>query len=91
MIYNSLDYNSKLAEKAQTEYAKKNNYPDFAPPFGRCCSCKRNIYEPVAWDDYWDEVSLDSPEATRITGITAKEAGEILITGCPHCHRSYCD
>jgi hypothetical protein len=93
MTYNPSDYDSKLAEKAQTEYVKKNNFPDFAPPFGRCWSCKKNIYEPVAWtwNDYWEEVPLDSPEATRITGITVKEAGERLITGCPHCHRSYCD
>ncbi|HHT04525.1 MAG TPA: hypothetical protein GX005_09445 [Bacteroidales bacterium] len=28
---------------------------------------------------------------TRITGITLEMAGKELITGCPHCCRTYCD
>ena len=37
------------------------------------------------------QVPLDSKELHHTTGITVEEASTKLVTGCPHCNRSYCD
>lgn len=34
---------------------------------------------------------VDKADAGHSTGITTLEAAESLVTGCPHCNRSYCD
>ncbi len=72
------DYNVHEACVAQKEYCVKNEAPDFAPSNGRCWRCKQNIYEPIKHETY-------------VTGITVEYAKTKLVTGCPHCNRSYCD
>ena len=87
------EYNSDLARQNQAEYCKKNG-PHFAPESGRCWSCSRNIYEKIGWkieNGRAIQVPLDSPDAKLFTGITVQRATTSLVTGCPHCHRSYCD
>lgn len=75
-----MEYNSELAIKAQKDYCETNNVPHFAPPDGKCYHCNQDIYEPI-------ERGL---VIKYITGITVKGANG-LITGCPHCHHSFCD
>ena len=82
------------AAAAQAAYCNEKGYPHFAPESGRCWRCNRNIYEQVGWkvdNGRWVQVSLDSPELKLTTGIDVERAGKELVTGCPHCHRSYCD
>lgn len=66
------------ANEAQTKYCADNNCPHFAPE-GKCWKCNNNIYE-----------SLDRGNGYS-TGIDVERAGTELITGCPHCNRTYCD
>jgi len=73
-------YNPSLAAKKQKEFCKENGYPHFAPETGRCWKCSRNIYEPY-----------EHKHSGHITGITVEEATNELVTGCPHCYKSYCD
>ncbi|MEK3995665.1 hypothetical protein MKY29_12990 [Psychrobacillus sp. FSL K6-2365] len=82
------EYNIAESVKAQSEYCKTNGAPHFAPRGGSCWKCNKNIYEPIErkFKDY-----LSGEEKTRTTGITVEEAGSQLVTGCPHCNRSYCD
>ncbi len=82
------------AREAQEKYCKEKNYPHFAPTSGRCYMCNKNIYEQVGWKVEHGiriQVPLDSKELHNTTGIAVEEAGKTLITGCPHCNRSYCD
>ena len=72
------EFNVSKASKAQKELQTAKNYPDFAPSSGRCYSCNRNIYDEI-------------DHGTYKTGISVERASKELITGCPHCHRSYCD
>lgn len=71
-------YDSVKAHKAQKEYCEKNKLPHFAPT-RYCWSCNRDIYEEYV------------RESGFTTGISVQQASSSLITGCPHCHRSYCD
>lgn len=75
-------YNVKKAAEAQTKLQQEKGYPEFAPTNGICWSCKQNIYMPII-----KTIGEDS----FVTGNTVKDATEKLITGCPHCHKSYCD
>lgn len=89
------------AIKAQAKYCKDNNFPHFAPSNGRCWCCHRNIYEQIGWGNELSKLSgmlirriqlpIDSSEVKFITGISVEKAGSELITGCPHCNRTYCD
>ena len=66
------------ANEAQVRYCSDKGYPHFAPT-GKCWKCNKNIYEDIDHgNDYY-------------TGIDVERAGTELITGCPHCNRSYCD
>ena len=71
-------YNPVKANEAQTKYCHDNEYPHFAPK-GKCWKCNKNIYE-----------SIDQGNG-YFTGIDVEKASSELITGCPHCNRSYCD
>ena len=89
-------YSVAKASKAQAEYQDRTKSPRFAPTTGGCWSCRRNIYEPHFWKMEPQYIGYKRVEATKedydiVTGVTVKEAGETLVTGCPHCHRSYCD
>ena len=63
----------------QKKYCDKSGAPHFAPSSGRCFNCNRNIY-----DDY----VINGRDSK---GITLESAEKELVTGCPHCNRSYCD
>lgn len=87
-------YDVNKAIEAQAEYCEQNGLPHFAPYHGVCYRCIRNIYQPVKWKkEGWRNVPLtsDAEEYDYITGITVEEAASNLVTGCPHCNRSYCD
>lgn len=75
-------YNTQASCQAQREYCEKKNAPHFASYDGRCWNCKQDIYKP-----------MEHKQGDRIytTGITVEKAGRELVTGCPHCNRSYCD
>lgn len=77
-------FNAPTSIEAQRKYCEDNKAPHFAPRSGRCWSCGRNIYEE------YKSVSFYS-DHVRITGITTEKAANSLVTGCPHCNRSYCD
>lgn len=94
------EYDIVKAREAQAKYCEEHNAPHFAPYTGVCWKCKRNIFEQIGWK--WErlpngievrriQVLLDSPELEYTTGITVEKAATSLITGCPHCNRSYCD
>ena len=76
------EYNVAKSIIAQMEYCAKKGYPHFAPTRGVCWSCGRNIYAACK-HKYGDR--------EFVTGITTEKAGSELVTGCPHCNRSYCD
>lgn len=75
-------YNVQESIKAQANYCKEKGYPHFAPRSGVCWNCNRNIYNPYK-RKYGDR--------EYETGITTEEASSELVTGCPHCNKSYCD
>lgn len=59
----------------QERLCREKDYPDFAPRSGVCWKCNRNIYQ---------NYKIGERESNGKTG-------ESLVTGCPHCFRSYCD
>lgn len=69
--------------QAQKKYCEENEAPHFAPQSGNCWSCRKNIYEPHEYAG-WNGGKYTS-------GITVEKVGSELVTGCPHCNRSYCD
>lgn len=82
-------YDINKAREAQRKYCEEKGYPHFAPVSGRCWSCGHNIYTQVEHKRVdWKTGGEVKP---YITGISVEKAGEYLITGCPHCHRTYCD
>ena len=88
------EFDIAKAAAAQAEYCKRTGAPHFAPESGRCWRCNRNIYEQVGWkaeNGKLIQVSLDSADLKYTTGIDVEKAGKELVTGCPHCNRSYCD
>ena len=71
-------FNVSEAIAAQKKLQQEKGYPDFAPRDGVCYRCRKNIYSEIDHGDYQ-------------TGIWVEKAASELITGCPHCNRSYCD
>lgn len=71
-------FDTSLATKGQREFALARKYPHFAPGDGRCYSCNEQIYEQKDHGGYK-------------SGIGVESASTSLVTGCPHCHHSYCD
>lgn len=65
--------------EAQKKYCRDNKAPHFAPEDGFCWSCGKQIYA-----DYHEHGFTDH-------GRNLEYASTELITGCPHCSRSYCD
>lgn len=68
--------------KLQKGFAKKKDCPHFAPKDGICCRCGRNIYQ---------NYEIRFFKETRNSKGYANIAGKELITGCPHCSRTFCD
>lgn len=81
--YNEGDYDIQKATEAQKEFAISKYAPFFPPLSGLCWSCSENIYLPK-------EVYRKG-KVVGYSGITVKRAGEKLITGCPHCNKSFVD
>jgi hypothetical protein len=71
--------------EAQKAYCDENKLPHFAPNDGRCWNCNQNIYS--SGKRFW----LGKFEDKITDGISKERASKELITGCPHCFRSYCD
>ena len=87
-------FNIQKSIEAQDKYCKEKDYPHFAPTSGYCWKCNRNIYVQIGWkieNGRGIQLSLNSEEVTHTTGISFEEAGSQLVTGCPHCNRSYCE
>lgn len=84
MTNNSFD--PVRAAKAQEDYCNEHKAPIFAPRNGWCVYCGKNIYEPYKVHSFCGR----GDQAERVFGITVEEAGSRLITGCPHCNRTFC-
>lgn len=76
-------YNRIEAVMGQRQYCERTGAPHFAPKSGICWNCNRIIYETSEKVGYLGE--------KVITGISVEEASTSLVTGCPHCFRSYCE
>ncbi|MEK4425906.1 hypothetical protein [Solibacillus sp. FSL K6-1523] len=74
-------FNIIESAKAQAEYCKETGAPHFAPRGGTCWNCNKNIYEELPHRNH----------TSIMCGISVEEAKTQLVTGCPHCNRSYCD
>ena len=96
------DFDVEKSISAQAEYCEKTSAPHFAPKSGICWCCGKNIYALVGrkngsmatWIGKTGRRNVPScliEEADYVTGISPKEASERLVTGCPHCNKSYCD
>ncbi|WP_206752690.1 hypothetical protein, partial [Serratia marcescens] len=71
-------FDSESARLAQKKYCEESRAPHFAPLDGICFRCKKDIYTRI-------------DNGVSVTGISVRRAGSQLVTGCPHCNRSYCD
>ena len=76
-------FNIAVAADAQARYCVEARSPLFAPGKGTCWNCGKNIYKAHR------HVTRDGREYT--TGYAVQEAEGRLITGCPHCHKSFVD
>lgn len=84
-----LEYDAEKARQAQKKLCKEKGYPHFAPASGRCWKCNNNIYSPIEHErKNWQTGEV---VGKYTTGITAEQASNELVTGCPHCNCSYCD
>ncbi len=82
-------FNVEKACAEQERYCKEKHFPHFAPRSGRCDRCGKNIYKQIEHDRY--HVITGEFVGRYTTGISVERAGSELVTGCPHCNRSYCD
>ena len=78
-------YDVTKAAEMQREYCGKNGVM-FAPIDGVCWNCHKNIYRPIKHENKYTEKNV-----VTYTGISVEGASRYLITGCPHCNRSFCD
>lgn len=80
-------YNLQESIKAQRIYCEEKGLPHFAPNFGVCWSCNQQIYSAIEQE----RKNYVGESVIYTTGISTEKAGSELVTGCPHCNRSYCD
>lgn len=81
-----MTYDPLLAMRKNEEYCREKQITSLAPRNGICFRCRCNIYEAkTAIENIFGE------EKEVTTGITVEEASSRDITGCPHCHASFCD
>lgn len=78
-----MSFDVRESIKAQEEFCSRNGAPLFAPAWGFCYRCGEQIYKEKK------QTGWNGREYT--TGISTEEAGKRLITGCPHCKKSFCD
>ncbi|WBX80150.1 hypothetical protein PD280_21540 [Virgibacillus salarius] len=78
------------AEQHKRNIVRKTVYLISHYGSGWCWNCNKNIYEPNEKERtlFWEE---GKPTEKYTTGITVEKAANELITGCPHCNRTYCD
>ncbi|VDG98872.1 Uncharacterised protein [Lysinibacillus sphaericus] len=85
-------FNAMKASEAQRNYIERTGSPKFPPAYGTCWNCNKNIYELYYWKfECGQKRPANEEDFTLKSGITVEKAGESLVTGCPHCNRSYCD
>ena len=60
----------------QKTLCREKGHPHFAPLSGVCYACGKSVYQ---------NYELESGSVSN--GLD----GKALVTGCPHCHRSFCD
>lgn len=65
--------------------------PHFAPEDGVCWFCRRNIYDPRFYKAGGYSQRTTFENCDYVSGITIEKASTQMITGCPHCNRSYVD
>ena len=82
-------FNVSEAIVAQDLYCMEKHVPHFAPRTGICWRCNKNIYKQVIHEK--KDWKTNEVTGYFTTGISVERAGRELITGCPHCNRSYCD
>lgn len=87
------EFNVNESIIGQSDYCEREEAPHFAPHSGICWNCSMNIYEQYHWkyEGGMRKRQVEKELATVSTGISTKKASESLVTGCPHCNRSYCD
>jgi len=68
--------------RAQKQHCIDTQKPLFAPQYGSCYNCNRNIYT---------DATLETPTGEKETssGIKDEAAANTLITACPHCKHSF--
>ena len=81
------EFNVQESVRAQAEYCERTEAPHFAPKTGICWKCKSNIYEKK--ETVYNKGT--EHEQKFESGISVERAADGLITGCPHCNRTYCD
>lgn len=69
-------FDSGEAHKVHAKWCADHKWPNFAPT-QFCYDCRKDIYKQI-------------DHGTYKTGISVELANG-SITGCPHCHHSYCD
>ena len=75
---------------AQRKLCEEKGYPHFAPENGVCWRCHKNIYDEIKEEGR--DWRTGKPNGKFYThGISVERAAKELVTGCPHCNRSYCD
>jgi hypothetical protein len=82
-------FDTAKAIEGQKKYCQEEKLPHFAPTSGRCYRCSENIYARIVHQRKDRKTQEVIGEYT--TGIEVEKASSELITGCPHCNRSYCD
>lgn len=83
------NFNVSEAIAAQYKYCSEKHLPRFAPRTGICYGCGKNIYKQIEHErKNWETGEV---VGSYTTGISVERAGRELVTGCPHCNRSYCD
>lgn len=90
-------YDIPQAVAAQRHYCREKGLPNFVGG-GGCLTCKRNVFalqktrhHQTSEVDERGGLHPFGPETEHETGISVEEAGATLVTGCPHCHRTFCE
>lgn len=78
-----MTFNPVESAKAQAKLCEEKGLPHFAPKNGICWNCRKNIYTPIEQEGWQDR--------KYTSGISTEKASNELVTGCPHCNRTYCD
>lgn len=77
-----VEKSSKELQKCKDNQIKlwdEKGYPHFASVTGRCFKCHKDVYQNYVLGTHWEP------------RISYGHDGKTLVTGCPHCHKSFCD